>query len=360
MYDQLREKALANFELLLNYWGIEWTKISDKEYDFINPNRDDKNFGACRFNIEKGRGADFAGISFTSYDYSRIGFGFDKEDFSSYHQSMQTKWGFDIIGLTQKLYKFNSYKEASKRLNVDLQEISKKEPIIIPDKNAAEERRHRQAEQQQKLILSAQKIWKICSKNKVLGSLGNYYLMNRGLLNAYKEENIRYHDKIINVELGRPVPCLLFKIQIQPGYPLVAIHRIYLSNNGHTKADVANPKKALASIKGAAIWFGHQTSILHISEGPENALTLREQGCEFVACAINGANFSNLKIPENVHTVILSPDPDPSGDYNLEKAIKMYQLQGKKIKEIKLPKLKKSNGKFLDLNDFHMGLDNAR
>ena len=45
-YDQLREKALANFELLLNHWGIEFQLIGEHEYDFLNPTRQDDNFGA--------------------------------------------------------------------------------------------------------------------------------------------------------------------------------------------------------------------------------------------------------------------------------------------------------------------------
>ena len=149
-YDQIREEALTNFDLLLTYWGIEYQKINDKEYDFINPLRDDKNHGACRFNVDKGTGADFAGTNFKDTDFLRIGQGFTASDFANI--TRRGNWGFDIIGLCQRLRGAKSYQDASRLLRDDLKQIKKSPLFINPTKNAYERRKQVQSEQKLKTL----------------------------------------------------------------------------------------------------------------------------------------------------------------------------------------------------------------
>jgi hypothetical protein len=328
-YDMLREKALANFELLLDHWGIEWKQVNENEYDFLNPTRRDINFGACRFNIEKGRGADFAGRGFSSQDFSSLGIGFSPDDFSGIDSESgeSAKIGFDIIGLTQRLHKGNSYKNAASLLKDTLSELSSFDNYINPSRNSAELRRQKQEKKNTQLINYAHKIWGACRDITLENSPAQQYFKSRGLNNV-KERSIRFHPAIKNSELKQALPAILFKVQISPEADLSAIHRIYLSQNGK-KANVATPKMALARIVGSGIWFGEPGAQLAIAEGPENALTARYcYGFNFVCCSISAGNFGSLTIPKYVRELVLLPDEDSAGINAYKKAVKEYKSQG--------------------------------
>lgn len=350
-FDMLRETALANLEVLFDFWGIEYAKINSNEYDLLATWRADSSFGAVRFNSFKGRGSDFAGISFTERDYKLLGNGFDASDYSELGSGVNTSRGFDIIGLCGKLYNIGTYKEAADRLASDLHTISKHSDIKKPSNDAAKKREEELVRKNKYMVDAARKAWDACKKIPLALSKGDIYLTTRGLCHvAQRETNVRFHPKIINKELGRPLPCLLFKVQEKPLGPLVAVHRIYLSDDGFSKADLDNPKMAMARVKGAGIWFGTPGPKLGIAEGPENALSIREIGFGFVVSTINATNFANISIPEYVTDVVLFPDPDPAGIANTQKAVEEYTRQGKKV-DIKFPPEKVVNNKLLDWND---------
>lgn len=326
-HDQLREKGLANFESLLTLWGIEYKKLTEVEYDFLSPTRSDRNFGACRFNTYKGRGADFASSTITEQDCKLLGIGFSPNDFSGYSNGEYRKSGFDIIGLVQRVHNCNTYNDAAGYLSNDLKKIAEQGVIVTPAKDAAEKRRLEQAAQLQKKIELSQRLWHTAKELK--GSKGEVYLDCRGI--HPKETSIRINPWLKHTS-GIRYPTLLFKAQKSPDGPIVAIHRIFLSENGETKAPVDDPKMALGAIKGAGIWFGNPSSILIIAEGPENALIYREANHSFVVSTVYSTNYHNLTIPKYVKTVILAPDEDKAGMSACKLAIKEYSKQGKKIR----------------------------
>jgi Toprim domain len=355
-YDSLREKALANFESLLNFWKIEHRKITNVEYDIIATWRADINFGSVRFNIEKGRGADFAGHSLTPEDFKRIGIGFQKEDFVGFSNGEQAKAGFDVIGLCQRVYNCNSYREAIEYLESDIRELAKRNNFIQPNEESAAIR-ERELERKRKLTLKyANDIWESCKHHKFENSSGEIYLKSRKIY--IPEENMRFHKCITYGPTKQQYPALIFKVQKTPESPLQAIHRIYLSFSGE-KAPIDNPKMALASIKDAGIWFGDPNHTLYIAEGPENALSLIVMGARFVVSTIYAANFPNIQIPKYVSTIYLMPDVDNAGMEAYKRALinyKKYEDLGLQVKELLLEKKYKPNGKLYDINDTLMAV----
>lgn len=355
LHDTLREKALANFDLLLEYWKVNYKKITENEYDILATWRNDVNFGSCRFNIEKGVGADFAGTYLTEKDYKLIGTGFTKDDFSGFSQEGQAKQAFDIIGLCQRIYNCNEYNSAVKYLRTDLKELELNGGIINVTEEQAKAREAQRKLKEAKKVDYAKDLWESAKYHTLEGSVGEKYLHSRGL--HVREPTIRFHLSIQHAPTKKTYPALLFKVQEHPEGELKAIHRIYLSEEG-TKAPIETPKMVLAKVKGCCIWFGKPNSILYITEGPENALTLREMNRPFVACAIYASNLPHIQIPPYVKEVIICPDPDIAGQQfseklytNLEGLIKI----GLKVKFFILPSIKKSNGKFADLNDHITG-----
>lgn len=350
-FEALKERALANFDFLLKYWEIEYIQINSSEYDFLNPTRDDTNHGACRFNITKGTGADFTGTGFTSSDYQSLGAGFDKSDFAGITRGDGNNWGFDIIGLCQRLHGLNTYNDAAKMLQHQLGQLKQGGVNLNKvDPKAKEAREHKRSEQKLKTLQSAQRTWGLCRDYK--NTIGETYLISRRLIFP-RFDNLKFHEKIYNSELKGNIPALLFKVSDAPDGVIQAIHRIYISKDGTRKAKVAAPKMALGSIQGAGIWFGEPGPELGIAEGPENALSLRVLGHPFVVCTINATNFSNLKIPDYVERLVLFPDPDKAGEQNAQKATRAYN--NKEIKIVFPPKRKLENGKMADWNDILQG-----
>lgn len=349
-YDHLREHGLANFELLLDFWGIEFNRVNALEYDLIAKWREDGNFGAVRFNTFKGRGSDFAGLSIAKLNYAMLGNGFGAEDFAGVVSDTNTNTGFDVIGLCQKVYNIDTYRNAAGQLFTDLQTISKTKNLTKPAIDAANARREKLEALNKSRMEHAARMWEFCKRIPFEHSLADTYLIRRGLPFVYlRETNVRYHPKVKNVETNKVMPAVLFKVTLQPGTQLVAIHRIYITDDGMDKADVKNPKMALATIQGAGIWFGNPGPRLAVAEGPENALSLRELGATFAVSTINATNFANLIIPDYVEHVVLYPDPDAAGQLAAAKALKNYSAQGKKI-SVEYPPTRK-NTKPMDWND---------
>lgn len=319
LYDALKEKALANFELLLNHWKLQYTRIGAQEYDIIATWRADKNFGGCRFNIEKGRGADFAGSYLTDENISKFGIGFTADDFVGISEQGQGKIGFDIVGLCQRLYHLNSYKDGTKYLDDDLRKISLTQHIIQPAYDAADRRREDLEKKKKKILKYATDLWESSKYHKFEGSIGEKYLNNR-YIHQVKEQCIRFIPSLTHSPTKQQFPALIFKVQQTPTSPLTAIHRIYLTSEGK-KANIDNPKMALASIQGSGIWFGIPGEVLFLTEGPENALTLRDFGAEFVVSSIYASNMPNIAIPKEVKKIIILSDEDNAGKSSYLKTI---------------------------------------
>ena len=340
--DEVRETALINFETLLNFWGIEYKKITEHEYDILATWRTDKNFGSVRFNTDKGRGADFAGGFLEECDYIKFGAGFDKSDFNGFSGQGQSKIGFDIIGLCQRILNLDTYKKTKEQVENILTEISKTRGLIPAASDAAERRKKEAKSREKRLITYARDLWESSKFHKFKGSIGEKYLKSRGI--TKQDKNMRFNPSIQYGTLRQNFPALLFKVQQDPEGPLVAIHRIYLDNSG-TKAKLDNPKMALAPVKGAGIWFGELSSTLALTEGPENALTLRELGYSFVVSSIFGSNLHNIKIPKYIKKLIIFPDTDSPGLAAFERAKQVYGALNIEVEGYLLPRGD------LDLND---------
>lgn len=349
-YDLIKEDALANIERLFILWGLKFIKISPEEYDFLNPTRIDKNFGAVRFNVKKGFGADFANVAFDEGDFNAVGKGFDRSDFGL-SKNNNVRYGFDIIGLCQRVNKVSTYRESAKLLSDQLKTLDRVSPIVKADLDAHYNRKTKIEEEINKKITYAYKLLMYCKDFR--GTLGEIYLQSRGIYLKGNYSTIRFHSQIYDSETKKTFPCLVFPIQTEPLGTVKGIHRIYLDHDGMHKAPIEEPKKALGEAKGNAIWFGEPGDTLYIVEGPENALTLMVCGATFVCSTIFSSNFSELTIPKYVKKLVLCPDPDASGMRALDKAKKNYYMRRISVKMPK--KVFLPNGKLADFNDILAG-----
>lgn len=323
--DTLRETALANFENLLFLWDLTFTKINANEYDIIAKWRGDQSHGGCRFNIIKARGADFAGGGFTKEELSAFGDGFDASDFIAYGELGATKIGFDIIGLRQRVGAHKTYAEARQALEKDLSDLPNKIELLEPARAAARRRAVEAEEAQKKARKIAKDMFQAARMIPWIGSEGEQYLQSRGI--HITDLNMRFHPRMKHPN-GKYYPCILLRVQNAYNGEFQAIHRIFLEKRDGKvfKANVDEPKLALAPTAGHGIWFGlpMNTNTLFIAEGPETALSLRQTGAEFVVSTLNATNFHNLTIPHFIDKIILVPDKDPAGQLAIQRAKAMY------------------------------------
>lgn len=335
-YDETRELALANFELLLKLWGIEYVQVTPYEFDFKNPLRQDRNYGACRFNVQKGIGKDFAAAGFDRSAAQIVGVDLDEDDVLGFSSDnlIATNRVFDVIGLRQRLHRDISYSVAADRLKENLKSLEETPGYETVSREAVRKRRKEFEDRRQHSIQVANLLWQ--EAHPIKGSLGEKYILSRCMdIDVTKEPNIGFH-KVHNAAVGRFVPTLLFRVtETYNSKEHKAVHRIYLNNEGK-KLDVAEPKMALGPIMGSAIWFGKPDTILAIAEGPESALSLRAV-FPFVASTINAQNFHRLTIPSIVKTIMLYPDTDTAGEAAFEMAYEAYN---------KLPKVKVLRGTY--------------
>lgn len=334
-YTALRNEALANFEPLLNLWKIDWKKVGDYEYDFKNPTRNDQNFGACRFNVLKNIGSDFAAPEVHSEDYLVLGPTFSKEDFAPISSDLQEiKSGFDVIGLVQRLNKLPSYREAADLLKKYLLILNSRGELGETNE-VIKKREEELAKQRLFLIKKASQVWSYCTPIK--GSIGEKYFYNRAIENTVGEPNVKFHPKVKSKELEKYLPAIILKVATAPDQELIALHRIYLDETGAKKAPLNDAKRALGPVKGSGIWLGKPGPKLYVAEGPENALSLREMGAEFVVSSVFGNNMASIAIPDYVELIILAGDNDGPGKKNVARAAKTFAGEQKKICKVIFP-----------------------
>ena len=348
----LREKALLNIETLFSFWGINFVKVNEIEYDFISTMREDNNFGAVRFNVEKGLGADFASTTFTSTDFNSIGAGFSREDFG-FSKNQNISYGFDIIGLCQRVHGLGSYRDATTQLKHDLNEANKYTKLQTPSLDAHIKRQQKIEEAKKQRVDWANRLLRWSTD--YVGTVGEKYLAHRSISLLDHEKDIRFHRAIMCKEAGKPLPALLFVIRDKPDGEIFGVQRIYIQEDGKGKANIDEPKKALGDVKGRAIWFGEPNETLHLVEGPENTLTVRMAGAPFCCCAVFSGNMPSIQIPGYVKKLIICPDRDKAG---LASAAKTKSAHKNIETIIRLPKEKLlSNGKYADFNDLIMGVE---
>lgn len=179
--DELREKALANFELLLEYLKVDFRKVTENEYDILATWRTDRNFGSVRFNTEKNRGADFAGGSLTEADFAALGNGFSKEDFVGFSGEAQAKIGFDVIGVFQRIFRNNNYRDTAQLLNAVLIKISSDSSYVQTARDAKNRRIKLAREKAEKLKKVALDLWESSKHHKIDNSPAQRYLQTRGI-----------------------------------------------------------------------------------------------------------------------------------------------------------------------------------
>lgn len=178
----------------------------------------------------------------------------------------------------------------------------------------------------------ARKIW--AESVSVDGSIAETYLRNRGLTGPWPA-TLRFSPSL-TYQPGLELPGLVAAITRWPDRNLCGIHRTFLRLDGLGKAGVSTARKALGSLKGAAIRLSPAGEHLLIGEGIETVLSAAQATGLPVWSAVSAGVMAGIVLPDTVQTVTIAADHDPVGIQAAEKAAAEWTIQGRKV-SIALP-----------------------
>jgi hypothetical protein len=208
-------------------------------------------------------------------------------------------------------------------------------------KQQEQERKRRQA--------YVQSLWKHAVKVAPTSPVTRY-LAGRGIawdnLPTCTQNEMRFLMCQHHRESDTSFPVLLAALRRIDG-ELMAVLRIFLTQDGSTKAPVDPPKKALGTTAGAAIHLTPARPHLILTEGLEDGLTvlLAVQGQPDVAVwSAVGGNIHSVIVPRTVQHVTLALDNDEAGKRFAQKTAERLQAEGFSV-SITLPAIGK------DFND---------
>lgn len=151
----------------------------------------------------------------------------------------------------------------------------------------------------------------------VAGTLAATYLRSRGITQMAASEALRFHPKCRHREEGQtkpvPRPALIAAVTDGAGV-LQGVHRTWLAPDGHGKADVATPRRAMGHLLGNAVRLTSHDNILVVGEGIETMLSLVEAVPGLpVWAALSSGHLGAVLLPEGLQRVYIAIDRDLAG-----------------------------------------------
>jgi hypothetical protein len=157
----------------------------------------------------------------------------------------------------------------------------------------------------------------------VAGTLAATYLRSRGITQMAASEALRFHPKCWHREDGQtkpvPRPALIAAVTDGAGV-LQGVHRTWLAPDGHGKAEVDTPRRAMGHILGNAVRLSPHDDILVVGEGIETMLSLVEVAPGLpVWAALSSGHLGAVLLPEGVQRLYIAIDRDPAGQRAAER-----------------------------------------
>ena len=175
---------------------------------------------------------------------------------------------------------------------------------------------------------AALRIWR--EAEPVRSSPAKAYLESRGILAA--SSALRFHPRTPLGPKGRTrfLPAMIAAVSLDEGP--VAIHRTFLSQDRHRKADFDKPKRALGSLGEAAVrLFARADAKLGLAEGIESAMSAYALTGIPAWATLGNERFGLVSIPDSVTELHLFVDYDDGGDLAVERSLSAYARKGRTI-----------------------------
>ena len=202
----------------------------------------------------------------------------------------------------------------------------------------------------------AKKMWDSCEVDSE--RIGEY-LRSRGL-SGEVPPSLRFHPRLAYYDEGQKIgayPAIIAAVRDVSGKG-VAVHRTYLDDKDRGKAPVAEPKKLLNSMKGAAIRLAKSEDTLALTEGIETALAVLEATDMPAWSCVSSSGLAAVEMPEVVKYVEIWADNDTAGVKAADNLARRLYAEGREV-SVLIPPI--SGTDWLDtLNDADYGAEYMR
>ena len=167
---------------------------------------------------------------------------------------------------------------------------------------------------------AARRLWAM--SKPIAGTIAEAYLHGRGLTDLRNCGALRFHphcyyrgdDEATGGSTRDAWPALIASVRDGEGH-LTGVSRTWLALDGHDKAPVATPRRAMGNLLGHGIRFGAADDVLAAGEGSETMLSLRQATPALPMVAATSANhLAALELPASLRRLYIVRDNDPAGD----------------------------------------------
>ncbi len=181
---------------------------------------------------------------------------------------------------------------------------------------------------------TAQEIEFILSRTvNLTGTPGAEYLAARGLAPPATPD-LLFHPDLTHWESRRGFPALVAIVRDRNG-ERIALHRIYLSEDGRSKAAVAKPRMMLGSTAGGAVRLaGLAHGLLGLAEGIETGLAVMTACPQLpVWATLSTSNLEQVVLPAQAKRIVILADHDSShaGERAAEATARRLAAEGRRI-----------------------------
>lgn len=192
-------------------------------------------------------------------------------------------------------------------------------------------RKAEQATQLDAVSLKARKLWDDTVPGD--GTLVEAYLRSRAIT-LRVPQTLHFLESCWHSDARRSTPAMVALVE---GGERFGIHRTYLQDDGHGKADVAPDKMNLGSATGGYVLLTPPAATLLVGEGLESTLSalqiMRAEGAEHLAAAaaLSTSGMVAMNIPTWMKKLIVAVDNDEPGKRAASKLVSRAEDAGVEV-----------------------------
>ena len=152
----------------------------------------------------------------------------------------------------------------------------------------------------------------------MLGTLAEIYLRHRAITMFPETSALNFHPRCYHrPDNGGPTeiwPAMIAAVTDLLGN-ITGAHRTWLARDGHDKAPLETPRKAMGDLLGNAVRFGSADDVMAAGEGIETVLSVRQALPTLPsAAALSAGHLQAMLFPPRLRRLYIIMDCDPAGD----------------------------------------------
>jgi Toprim domain len=192
----------------------------------------------------------------------------------------------------------------------------------------------------------------------IAGSIAEMYLCSRGITGLRGAPALRFHPRCYyRPDADAPTetwPALIAAVT-DPAGNITGAHRTWLDPNGHDKAPVDTPRRAMGHLLGHGVRFGEATNVMAAGEGIETMLSLRSALPQLpMVAALSANHLAALIFRMTLERLYVVRDNDAAGAMATATLAERARAAG-----IEAVTLSPTMGDFNEDLD-HLGIDHVR